>query len=281
MLENTNDTLDLNTLHCYEWDNMDELEGVNIGIPVDSIHQTIELPDTVFRESLIVHHSHPIVHQGMETRPDSGTPAWVFGDLLLLTALLCLLFRMRNIKIWNLLKSTIDLRSVDRLIRDCNLNRATVMLPMGLLVVAGVCLPVHQTLLPETGIPGYLALFGGGALLYILRNWLLRLLGNTFDSRNETVTYITSNYLYHLIEAVVIVALLYPYFYLPGGRTAMLYILVGFLVIAFLMRFLRSVKIFFTHTNGSRFYLFYYLCIVEAIPVLALIKWFFANRPIS
>ena len=282
MLENTNDTLDLSALPFYEWPVSEDLQdGADQGIPVDSIHQTIELPDTVYRESLLVHHSHPVVHRRLEVRPDNTTPTWIFVDLIVLSILLCLLIRLRNINMWELLKSAIDTRAMERLIRDCNLIRPLLMLPMGLGLVAAVCLPVHQMLLPETDIPGYLTLFACGSLLYILRNWMLRLLGNTFDGKNETSLYITSNYLYHLIESVIFVAPLFLYFYLPGGEKVMFYILSGTLVTVFVMRTLRGINIFLTHPNSSRFYLFYYLCIVEAIPILALIKWLVVYRPIS
>ena len=240
-----------------------------------------EQPDTAFHESMIVPHDLPVVHDGLQGRPDTTAPAWIFISLLLFSTMMCLIFRMRNIKWSLLLKSAIDLRAMDRLVRDCNLNRTITMLPMGLLLVAELCLPVHQSQLPQNGILGYLGLFVAVAVLYILRNALLRLLGNTFDRKQETTLYITSNYLYHFIEAVAVAVLLFLYFYLPDGRATMTWILVVFLGLGFLIRFFRSVKLFLTHPNGSSFYLFYYLCIVEIIPIIVLLKWFSSSRPIS
>lgn len=236
-----------------------------------------EHPDTHLHESMIAPHNFPVVHDGLQVRPDFAPPAWVFIALLLLVALMGLLFRLRNIKMGLLLKSAVDLRAMDRLVRDCNLNRTFVMLPMALQLVAGVCLPIHQTQLPQSGILGYMILCAAVALLYILRNGLLRLLGNTFDKKQEMTFFITSNYLYHLIEATAVTALLFLYFYLPGGRATMTWILVACLAIGFLTRFFRGVKIFFSHPNSSCFYLFYYLCIVEAIPILVALKWFFVQ----
>ena len=163
---------------------------------------------------------------------------------------------------------------MDRLVRNCNLNRSMLMLPMGLLLVAVLCLPIHRMAMSHTGIPGYLALAVGVGVLYILRNATLRLLGNTFDNRQGMNLYIISNYFFHLTEATVILVLLYPFYYLPGARTPMLYVIVAFIVSAFLMRFLRSIKVFLTIRNSSNFYLFYYLCTVEIIPILVIIKWF-------
>ncbi len=272
MTQQTNDTMDL---HAQPF-----LQGQStayVGIPTDSIHPVHELPDTIFHESIIAPHNLPIVHNGMQSRADNGTQAWIFLALLLFSALTCVLFRMRNIKFGLLLKSAIDLRAMDRLVRDCNLNRNITMLPMGLLLTAGVCLPIHQAMWSQSGIPGYLLQFAAVALLYIMRNALLRLLGNTFENKQNMALYITSNYLYHLIEASAALPLLFLYFYLPGGRTVMTWIIVIFLCIGFLTRFFRSVKVFLTHPNGSSFYLFYYLCIVETIPILVVLKWLLAQ----
>ena len=278
MTQQTNDTLNMNALPFWQWQYAPpEGDSINNYITIDSIHRHQEQPDTVFHESIIAPHNLPVVHSGMQTRPDNALPAWIFIALLLFSALTCLIFRLRNIKLGILLKSAIDLRALDRLVRDCNLNRTLTMLPMGLLLIVELCLPVHQALLESSGIPGYLLLCVAVALLYILRNGLFRLLGNTFDNKQGMNIYITSNYLYHLIEATTVIALLFLYFYLPGGRPAMTWILVIYLCLGFTIRFLRSIKIFLTHPNGSCFYLFYYLCIVETIPIIVALKWFFAQ----
>ena len=116
-------------------------------------------PDTAFHESVIAPHEFPVMHEGLQSRPDNITPVWIFVFLLFYAALMCVIFRLRNIKWGLLLKSAIDLRAMDRLVRDCNLNRTITMLPMGLLLVAELCLPVHQAQLSQNGILGYLGLF--------------------------------------------------------------------------------------------------------------------------
>jgi hypothetical protein len=278
MTQQTNDTLDMNALPFWQWQyTSPSNEVLNTGIPFDSIHPVHNMPDTVFRESIIAPHNLPLKHNGMENRLGGTMPAWIFIALLFFSTLICLLFHLRNIKLGHLLKSAIDFRAMDRLVRDCNLKHIITMLPMGLLLVAELCLVVHQEQLPESGIPGYLALFAAVALFYILRNGLLRLLGNTFDNKQGVALYITSNYLYHLIESTVVVAILFLYFYLPEERMAMTWILIIFLCLAFLTRFLRSIKIFLTHPKSSCFYLFYYLCIVEITPILVVLKWYFVQ----
>ena len=89
--------------------------------------------------------------------------------------------------------------------------------------------------------------------------------------------YMTNNYFYNLMEATVTTILLYPFFYLPGAQATMLIVIGAFLAFAFVIRFVRGVKVFLTLKNSSCFYLFYYLCIVEITPILVVIKWFIAQ----
>ena len=273
MPENNIDTLSATPFWQWPVDSA-TIDAGYTGIPFDSIHPLRELPDTVFRESLVVGHKLPPHHDNLVVRPDTAVPTWNFVILLLIISLSSLYMKLRKIKLVALLKAAVDLRAMDRLVRDCNLNRSIMMLPMGLLLVAALCLPIHRMALAHTGVAGYLLLTLGVSLLYMLRNGIIRLLGNTFENKAGVALYMTNNYLHHLMEASVATIILYPFFYLPGAQTAMLYTLGGFIALAFVSRFVRGVKVFLTLQNSSSFYLFYYLCTVEIIPILVIIKWF-------
>lgn len=282
MPENTNDTLDLTTLPFWQWDTQENPAAeVDMGIPFDSIHRPREVMDTIYRQSMFKKHSLQVSHNTLQPRENSATPTWIFIVLLLIVGLQCLYFRVRKLKVTNLLKAAGDMRALDRMKRDSNLNHNYLWIPMGLMMTAPIVLLLQSMLLPDTGFLVNLLLVATADLLYILRNWLLRLLGNTFENKQGVSLFINSNYVYHQIEGIVIVTLLFPFFYLPGARMIMFYIIVGFLAIAFVVRFLRGMKVFLTLTNNSSFYLFYYLCIVELIPILVLIKWIIYSNSIS
>lgn len=275
MAEHHSDTIDYTATPFWQWDSVPLSDGtVHLDVPYDSIFAPREAPDTVFRTSLFQRHSLQVQHTSSSPRPDVGEPAWTFVALVLLTGLICLYGRLRKIKATSLLKALVDRHAMDRLVRDCNLNRSIMMLPMGLLLVAALCLPIHRMAMAHTGVAGYLLLTLGVSLLYMLRNGIIRLLGNTFENKAGVALYMTNNYLYHLMEASVATVILYPFFYLPGAQTAMLYTLGGLIALAFVSRFVRGVKVFLTLQNSSSFYLFYYLCTVEIIPILVIIKWF-------
>lgn len=272
MPENNIDTLSATPFWQWPVDSA-TIDAGYTGIPFDSIHPLRELPDTVFRESLVVGHKLPPHHDNLVVRPDTAVPTWNFVILLLIISLSSLYMKLRKIKFIALLKAAVDLRAMDRLVRDCNLKRNTLMLPMGLLLVASVSMVIHASVFAQSGILGYLATFGLLGLLYILRNLLLRMLGNTFDNKKGISLYITCNYIHNLLEGLLVTVLLLPFLYFPGAQMTMTYIISIALAIIFLWRFARGVKVFLTNQNHSSFYLFYYLCIVEAIPILAIIKW--------
>lgn len=282
MTQQTNDTLDMNALPFWQWQySLPENEYTNVGIPSDSIYPVHEMPDTIYRQSMFTDHLLQVDHTTLQSRENASAPTWIFFVLLLIVGLQCLYFRIRKIKMLDLLKAAGDTRALGRLKRDSNLNFNYLWLPMGMLAVLPIVLLSQSMLLPNTGLLVYLAIMAIAELFYILRNWLLRFLGNIFDNKQGVSLYIDSNYVYHQIEGVVVVALLFLFFYLPGAKMVMLYIILGFLVLAFLMRFVRGMKVFFTHPNSSSFYLFYYLCIVEIAPILVAIKWFLISKPIS
>ena len=89
--------------------------------------------------------------------------------------------------------------------------------------------------------------------------------------------YITNAYLFHLADATVVATLLPFYLYLPGGSMPVAAVAGGFVALSFLWRLVRGMKTIFAQPDGSCFFLFYYLCTVELIPVLVGIKLFISQ----
>ena len=269
-------TLNLSALPFYQWEATPEPsfgEQMDVGITLDSILPPRDMPDTLFRKSIFYRHSLQVQHQDLQPRTDSHTSPWIFSILLLLSTLLCLYYKLRKIKLKSILHATINRRALDRLIRDYNLSRKFIMIPMGMLVCATLALVIYLAALQDRGLGTYLLLAIAMMVAYLLRNGLFRLLANTFENKPAMDAYIANNYIYHLVLASILAALLYPLAYLPGGENATLTVIAIVVGLTFTMRFLRGIKLFLTLSSGSRFSLFYYLCIVELIPVLVLIKW--------
>lgn len=276
----TTDTLQIDTLHFYQWDSLmlaPVEHTANVGLPLDSIFRPFAESEQVYRQSLFTGHELPLQNSAIQERPQEIVPIWNFIVVLIICGLIVLYFKIRKIKIVELLHSAVDQRAMDRMIRNNNLNRNYLLLPMGALMIVSVSMGIWQMAMTHTGIGGYLLLCVTLIVAYLLRNGLLRLFGNVFDNPQAIGTYITNNYIYHLILAVITAALLFPLIYFPNGFSFFTYLFFGFVGLCFLMRFIRGIKIFLTQSKSFNIHLFYYLCTVEIIPYLALLKWFISQ----
>ena len=260
----------------YLWDTMVqpvEVEEPDLGIPLDSIFKAVDHPEPMLHKSLFTHHGMPMKHTQLQERPVTDAPAWIFVLLLALTVLVFVFHSFRKIKFGELLKATVDHRTMDRMTRECNLIRPPQFIPICLLLSATLGMAVFNAAMSHTGILGYLTITTALALGYLLRNSVLRLLGNVFDNKEAISTYITSNYTYHLVLTTALIPLLFLATYLPWGSDIALYSAFGITALTFLVRVIRSGNLFLTISKSLRFYLFYYLCTVEIVPILILIKW--------
>lgn len=273
------DTLDLSTLPFYQWETdtagADSCEFVWLQA-MDSLFAQRPAAEVHERPSLFRGHTLQVTNNAPLSRNDGTAAPWIFITLTLFTALLCLYYRICKIKMKELLPSAVDSRSMDRLLRNHNMTHSTQLFPMGALLTTAVALPLSTLLAPTlqwNPVLTYLLLAVGLALAYLLRNGLMRLLGTVFDGSEAVSLYITSNYLYHLILATVLIPLLYLHFYLPNGQTVLLYVIGAVAAVVFLARLIRGLKVFLTQSSASHFYLFYYLCIVETAPFLVVLKY--------
>ena len=276
------DTLNINIQPFYQWDSVPydvEAEAPDAGVAVGDTFSYFFIPDSsaavdaVVRPSLFQGHMLAPQHDVLAARTDASAPVWVFGLLVALVALTTLYYHRCKLNLKTLALLLFDSRAMDRTLRNNNLNSRVSFIPMGLLMLACLMLPVQQMALAKNGISGYILLLLGMTVLYLLRNGLLRLLAVTFDNGAAVETYITSNYMYHMMLATLALPLVFLLVYLPYGRDVVLYVLAALLVLEFAIRLFRGLKLFLTQSSGPYIYLFYYLCIVEIAPILLLVKW--------
>ena len=279
----TPDTTDLSIVPFHQWNPFSGgtlFDEPNAGIAVGDTFSLYFLPDStvavepVVRPSLFVGHGFAVNNGQMYERAETVAPVWVFAVLVALTALTALFFHTSKLHFKDLPSLLFDSRAMDRTLRNNNLNSRIRLVPMGLLMLAGLMLPVHQMALAQTGIVGYLLLTAAVSALYLLRNGLMRLLAGVFENSAAVDFYIASNYFYHLMLGTLLLPLLFLFTYLSIGHEVLLYILSALVLLELVVRLFRGLKLFLTQSSGPYVYLFYYLCIVELTPILVLINWF-------
>ena len=281
MTTSNNITLNQNTEPFYQWGAYPDVEesASDVGVAVADTFNLYFLPDSTLkaipeeRPSLFLEHSFVRQHEDLQARADTTAPVWVFGVLVALVALTTLYYRSAKLRFSSLVPLLFDSRAMDRTLRNNNFNNRFRFIPMGLLMLSGLMLAVHQTAMVKTGFGGYLLLVAAVAALYMFRNGLLRLLAVIFDNGDAVEAYINSNYLYHLALNTLVIPLLFLMMYLPIGRNAVMYVMGAIVVLELTIRLFRGLKLFLTQSSGPYIYLFYYLCIVEVTPFLVLLKW--------
>ena len=118
----------------------------------------------------------------------------------------------------------------------------------------------------------YLLLVVVCCTIYFTRNGILRFIGNAFENRESVHIYLSSNYIYHLLYGIVATAFAFFIFYTDYAGQTFLYILYGIIALLFIIRFLRGMQLILTYSKTPKLYLFYYLCILEIVPIIVLIK---------
>ena len=248
-----------------------EMVDVNVGIPLDSLFRPCDTPDTVFRTTLFTGHKLTPQHAMPLERPSMGMPAWIFAVIMALCVLLSIYYRSKKLNLLPILKYTVENGAPERAVRG-NV-KGLALLPIALFLSAALSITVWTMAMQKTGPAGCLSLSLAIAMAYLIRNGMLRLLAATFNSKQAMNTYITCNYIYHLLLTTALTPLLFVLIYIPGAANITAYIIGGLTAFVFLIRILHGSKLFLTNSKGSSFFLFYYLCTIELAPPLIALKW--------
>ena len=132
----------------------------------------------------------------------------------------------------------------------------------------GIAVNVSKTVL-------YLLLSGGLVLMYLLKVVTIRLSGFIFKTGKEASDYIATLFLFinilalfmlPVVTCLAFVSQVPPYIFIYTGYA----VIIGFLCI----RLVRGMMIGFNSSRVSKFYLFLYLCTLEIVPFILLVKLF-------
>ena len=243
----------------------------------DTIFTPMGPVEPVLHRSLFTHHLLPVQTGHETTIQHQGSPGWLFVVIVLATALISLFLHHKQIHLVELLQSAIDHRAMDRMLRDANLTHNVDQAPIAPLMLIPVSLVCFYSFVPQTSnlwtnILQYLIVLVACLAVYYARNGIIRFLGNAFENPEAVHTYLSSNYIYHLLYGIAATALAFFVFYTDQVGQTFLYILFGILALLFLMRFLRGMQLILTNSKTQKFYLFYYLCILEIVPIIIAAK---------
>ena len=243
----------------------------------DSLFPMAAPKEPTLHKSLFTHHQLAMQNSHEIAIQHHGTPGWFFGFIILSIFLLCTYIKSKQINLLELLKSAIDHRTLDRMLRDTNLTHALDQAPIALIVLIPLTLVCYSALFPHSSntladILGYLGLLVACYAVYYSRNGIIRLIGNAFANPESVHIYLSSNYIYHLLYGIVAAAFAFFVCYTDSMGRIFFYILAGIIGLMFLFRLVRGMQIILTNSKTPKFYLFYYLCIFEIVPIVIVAK---------
>ncbi|MBQ9418592.1 MAG: DUF4271 domain-containing protein [Bacteroidales bacterium] len=252
-----------------------EVQTVDAGITLDSIFPLREAAVETWHRSMFEGHSLGVHHVGLLERQVGDAPVWVFLLLLLIGVAHYVYFEGHKLHFGGLLKALFSRRSMEHLVRESNLKVRRLWPVAGLIAsVAAVVVWIYWGREAGEGWWRWLVVAVGLAAAYLARNGLYVLLGNVFGGKTAVSTFVVSNYCYHLVLSTLLVPLLFLAVYLPVGNEVVGVVIGAMVGICFLMRFARGVNLFLTFSKSASFYLFYYLCSVELLPVVVAVRVF-------
>ena len=242
-------------------------------VNIDSIFQAYCSQTPTQRTTLFTEHQlpySPFVRQRIDNRP----PDWLFLLILLLGCCVSLLVNRSRLNMGEVLKSAVDSRSLVRLDRENSTKRFRMLIPMSVIYMASIAMLGYSYLTRQHLADGptlFPILAGACLAFYFVRNGIAFLLGTIFENGDAVQLYISNTYLYNTIGCLLLMPLLFVELYCPAAP-AMLYVCAGMVALLFAARLVRGLSVVLKVVKNSRFYLFYYLCILEIAPIMVLFK---------
>jgi hypothetical protein len=144
------------------------------------------------------------------------------------------------------------------------------LLSFSLLLYLVNAMLLHLSFRNLSGLPVYLIILASLLLFWSLKIWLIRFLGSVFRTPSTTFHYQVNLLVFTSLEGLITLPLLVGVVYLKSPT--LLAVTLGISMLIFLFRFMKGFFIGLGLTKFSYLFLFVYLCSLEILPLLILIK---------
>jgi hypothetical protein len=217
-------------------------------------------------------------------------PDWILALLIvcfMLQAWVQFLYRKR---FRQLILAPFSKRFLNQLLRDGNLFNERLSPALGIIYFISTALLIYEVndllfgghtppLLKDFSF--YIIILLSLVIFWIIKVIWILLLGKVFKTENTTGTYLLNVLVINVITGLVLIPLLVLLVYMKS--VFILYITLVVIVFSLLFLFVRGFLIGLSLTKFSYIFLFVYLCTLEILPLIILIKFslIFSNSMIS
>jgi hypothetical protein len=206
-------------------------------------------------------------------------PDWILGILLLSFILLAWAQMIYPRRLRQVLMAPYSKRFLSQLIRDGDLFSERIALATGFIYVTTISLFIFELfkLTPaatNSFLPQGFMLFAlisiGVSGFWILKIGLIRFLSFIFRTRQTTREYILNILIFNIVTGLFVLPFLVLTIYLKSDM--LLWVCIIIFVLCFFFRFARGFLIGISITKFSWLFLFVYLCSLEILPLVVVIK---------
>jgi hypothetical protein len=242
--------------------------------------QSVAMPEKVFGESVFSSSRlQPVKFQIREVRPYQ--PDWILGILMFCVILVTWARVFYYKRMQQIFLAPFSQRFLNQISRDGNLFSERISLALGIvfvLVASLLIFEVNQQILGLTFQPiSQSFLFGAIVMAVIIfqtvKAAMIQLLGVIFKTRETTYFYLLNMLIFDMFSGLALLAGLILMLYLKS--ITILYIILIIITVLLVFRFVRGFFIGISLRKFSYLFLFVYLCSLEILPLLIIIKLLF------
>ena len=209
-----------------------------------------------------------------------GFPSWIFGLLFLVIIIMSWNFNVNRLRIEQLFMACFERRRFNLLFHDTNIFRERIVVALMFSFIMLLSLFLYGSMeildlkvLAFKPFTNFVLILLVTAVFVMLKQGIIRLLGNVFRAKTEVSAYLTNTLCYYFFELMILLPTIFFLFYLVPDYSKIVLLVLGiFIFILDMVRVGRGLLMILLESKFSHLYLFYYLCIVEIVPVLLLVK---------
>jgi hypothetical protein len=247
-------------------------------INIDSVFAAVHVP-AHSRKSLFTNHEQPRQSFMEYKRNFEGDSVWIFIFLLTIVMSVGWMFNSWRQRITQILAGCFGRRKMNLLFHQGNVLTEIINFPLLFsfcvlfsLFAYGVLKHYGISLFYDNDFLNYVILLLGTGLFVLLKQGVALFLANVFQYRGVK-SYLLNNICFYSLETMILLPSVFFLFYTAGVyMNFAISFLIILLSVVICIRLSRGLMMVLFESKFSQFNLFYYLCILETVPFLVLIK---------
>jgi hypothetical protein len=234
----------------------------------------------VYKKSLFTEHILPAFSKNPQNIITNNSD-WLLGVFILCFVLVASAKVFFSRRLGQILKAFISPTSINQLARDGNIFNESISFILSAVFFISlsvlICEGIQHYLGPKfLNTPNYI-LFGVVLLFllffYLIKKVLIKTIGFIFHTKRESRDYQLNTLIFNIIAGLFILPISFLLYYSPPNEANWLFLFsVVVLGLVVIYRLFRSFMIGISLSKFSVFYLLLYLCIVEILPILIILK---------